>query len=192
MRESSAMSGAIASLSRLDLKAVIAVAVLASASPRGAESAVPPELSAARAKYAAALEAAQTPVRARYASDLQAIKARALAARNLELAVAVDEELKTVSAGGAVQQTLRERLIDTTWVWWQSETVTFLRNGKLRWSIDENEVWTWQVTDQSKRIVEGRNVRGVTYRFVFDEDLKAGTLVQDKGKPRPTQRLSPP
>lgn len=150
------------------------------------------EMTAARARYAAALEAAAKPVRDRFVNELQAMKARAMTAKNLELAVAIDEQLKTVGvAGAAVQGSLRDRLTDTTWVWWQGETMTFLRNGKIRWSYDESSQWTWKVADQSKRTIEGWNPKG-SFRITFEPDLLTGSLNESGKTARPTKRLSTP
>lgn len=54
------------------------------------------ELDAARTRYETALSAATKPVREKYAAELQQLKNRAMTMKNLELAVAIDQEIKTI------------------------------------------------------------------------------------------------
>ncbi len=86
----------------------------------------PPEVAAARTRYDAAVKAAAAPVRSRYLDDLQQLKNRAMAQKNLPLAVAVDAEIAAVSGAAAGQvaksaQELAESLYDTLWSWGVTE-----------------------------------------------------------------------
>jgi len=60
-----------------------------------------PELAAARTRYEKALADAMRPVREKYLAELQQLKNRAMMMKNLELANAIDQELKTIGAAGA-------------------------------------------------------------------------------------------
>jgi hypothetical protein len=61
---------------------------------------VPQELAAARARHQAAVATATKPLYDRYVQELQQMKSRAMLNKNLELAVAVDAELKTLGQPG--------------------------------------------------------------------------------------------
>ena len=80
---------------------------------------LPPELAEARSRYDTAIIAATKPVRERYIQELQQLKTRAMANKNLDLAVAIDQELKTVGVS-PVPAGSRRPLVDvvpgTRWI----------------------------------------------------------------------------
>ncbi len=96
-------------------------------SSRGADSTDQPELAAARTRYEAGGSGVTKPLRDKYVQELHQLKSRAMTAKNLELALAVDRELKTLgvsttgTATSAYDQTysrkrLTQLLPGTTWV----------------------------------------------------------------------------
>jgi len=70
----------------------------------GADAA--PELAAARRRYETALGIATKQVRERYLQELQQLKSRAMSAKNLDLAVAVEGEAKSISEQLGIKQTV--------------------------------------------------------------------------------------
>lgn len=76
-----------------------------------ANAAEPPEITQARARYNAALAAAAKPVHDKYIQELQQLKSRAFALKRLDLAVAVDNELKAL---GVANNAIRSDLPQTS------------------------------------------------------------------------------
>ena len=81
----------------------------------------PPELAAAQTRYEKALADASRPVREKYMAELQQLKNRAMTMKNLELANAIDQELKTIGAAGAASHgaatsKLSAILPNSTWI----------------------------------------------------------------------------
>ena len=104
------------------MKQLLIVAICLSASFALAADTVPTELVAARTRYDAALALTTKPVREKYIQELQQLKNRALTMKNLELAVAIDQEIKTVSVASlsstktaVAGRPLSELLPGTTW-----------------------------------------------------------------------------
>jgi hypothetical protein len=159
--------------------------VLMGSTLAGADNA-PPEIVAARVRYEAALSAASLPVRTKYLAELEQIKSRALAAKNLQLAVAAEEEIKALSAAVATAAggSLQGQLINTTWTWGvPGKTVTFLPDGKA--DVDKNAVYTWAVVKTTRPVVEVRWVYGGEQRsvtFTFSQSLKSAKAVMTGGK----------
>jgi len=114
----------------------------------GAE-APPPEVVWSRARYEAALAAAAKPVKDKYISELQQLKNRAMSLKNLELAVAIDQELKAIGAQPATDATaaadtiagFEHRLIGTKWTWNGTFPIEFEPNGK-----STGKGLTWKTT----------------------------------------------
>ena len=59
----------------------------------------PPEVIAAKNRHQIAVAAATKPLRDRYVQELQQLKSRAMSMKNLELAVAIDAEIKAATGG---------------------------------------------------------------------------------------------
>lgn len=98
-----------------------------------------PDLEAARKRYEASVAAATKPVREKYISELEQLKNRAMAMKNLELAIAIDQELKALRAPGAsapvVPPKLSSLLPDSTWLPEENgyyKSVSFTKDGKIR------------------------------------------------------------
>ena len=164
------------------MKRILATLPFSSAACFAADDSIPPEIAAARARYDAAVSAATKPLKKQYAAELEQIKSRALTAKNAKLAVAVDEELQSVASG------LKEALTDSTWLWWKTETITFLPNGKARWSVNGKDGFTWKVSNEAQRQIEGQTSKHEKYIITFDAGLMAGTLIQGGGS-RPVRRV---
>jgi hypothetical protein len=144
------------------------------------------EIVSARARYEAALAAAAKPVRGKYLTELQQIKDRALAQKNLKLALAADEEIKALNASVSTPNggSLEERLLNTTWSWNIPKfTVTFLPEGKA--NVDKNAIFTWAVAKSSKPVVEVRwfyDGENRSAKFTFAQDLKSAKAVLNHGE----------
>ena len=117
----------------------ITCAVLALLSAANAADA-PPEILAARTRYEAALATASKPVRDKYVQELQQLKNRAMSMKNLELAVAIDQELKTMGAAasptssGPAAKPLVDFLAGTTWIAQKAtkwKLIEFTSDGQL-------------------------------------------------------------
>jgi hypothetical protein len=89
----------------MSLHRVVLAAILFSAPVQAAEAPVPPEIAAARLRYNKTTIATLKPVRDRYAIEIQQIKNRAMTARNLELAVAAENEIKNLAGTPASPET---------------------------------------------------------------------------------------
>ncbi len=101
-----------------------------------------PELAAARTRYDNAVAEATRPVREKYAAELQQLKNRAMTMKNLELAVAIDQELKSIGAGGAslpstpvATNKLSAILPNSTWIPEKDSgyyrSISFTADGKI-------------------------------------------------------------
>ena len=89
------------------------------------------DLAAAKTRHEMAIAAATKPLKERYAQELQQLKARAMLNKNLELAVAVDAEIKTLAGPQAAPSptailnnpklndfaNLTIKLLGTPWSW---------------------------------------------------------------------------
>ena len=151
----------------------------------------PAELAAAHARYEAAVAVATKPLKERYLEELKRMKEKALFDRKADLAVAIDTEIKVLGGAPVTGADLRGRLTNTTWKWWDTETITFLPENKIRWSHDQTQLWTWKVTDPAKRIIEGNCSKG-TFRLQVGDDLKSGKLSEGGGAARSTEQISAP
>ncbi len=147
------------------------------------------ELTAARARYEAAVGIAVKPIRERYLEELKRMKEKALFDRKAELALAIDTEIKGMGGAKFSAADLRVRLANTTWKWWQDETITFLADGKIKWSHDNTQLWTWKITDPSKRTIEISTSKGPNI-FIIGEDMKSGTMTESGRSPRSTELIT--
>ena len=162
-----------------------AIAILSFASVSlAADTPLPPELVAARARYDAAVAAAMKPVRDKYIAEIQQIKSRALFDKNAKLAVAIDEELKSMTGGS-----LKQALANSTWLWWETETITFLNNGKARWSRDGKDSFTWKVSNDDERKIVGETAKQDTFTIIFTPELTEGTLTEGNATARQVKRI---
>ena len=138
----------------------------------------PPELVAAHTRYDTAVTTAIKPIRERYVLELQQLKSRAMSLKQLDLAVAIDEEIKTLgdtnSTGTA---TLKARLSesDTKWTWedFQGGTsvIHFTKDGKFH---HPGFGGTWKVTAPKTVIIE-TSIGKATVKFNDDFTTYQGT-----------------
>jgi hypothetical protein len=149
---------------------------------RGAD--VPPEIAEARKRYEAAMAVALAPVRDRYVQELQQLKSRAMSLKNLDLAIALDNEIKNVAPlDGNMRLGLEKRLIGTTWLWDNSETrlpnlnsnkFTFLEHGitstTLTWKVKEpvTVVYTFPKGNHGTITFESDFTRGIIHEIRTD------------------------
>lgn len=172
----------------------ILLAVLVTAAPAFGQSELDREFTQLREQHTKTLAAAVEPVNRRYQSALETLLRRATQANDLPTANRVNEELKklgvaTPASGEATVEGLTKRLIGTKWVWFGTETLTFLRDGKAQWK-DSPAQWPWKVTSAAKRIVEGEHGgTGNKFTITFDRGLKTGTI-EGAGRTRPTQLIA--
>ena len=135
--------------------------------------------------------AAAEPVNRRYQVALDQLLRRATQLNDLETAIKIREELKTLGTVSAVTGNLKARLTNSTWDWWQGQRLTFLANGKAKWSYDGSESFTWAVTSNESRTIEGLTSRGYKYKVTFDPTLTTGTILGDEGKTREMKIIPP-
>jgi len=150
------------------------------------------EIANARKDHEAEPLSAINPVKDRCGQELERMKSRAMTTKNLDLPVALHKEVKSVrptepsDAGGS----LKERLVNTVWIWNRGETITFLPGGKAKWSGGNAPLLTWRVTDNNKRVIEGTSVSGKPYRMTLDATLESGTLTVGGQSERATSRVT--
>jgi hypothetical protein len=161
------------------------VLLLLIGSALGADTA-PREIAAARTHYNAAVAAATKPIRDRYLMELESIKRRAMGAKNLELAVAADEEIKALggtssspaAANGAETASFQKRLTNTTWSWVHpGSTITLLPDGKAVVSASTDS-YLWEVTNAGKKTAAVK-FSGRTAEFTFADDLLSAKATMD-------------
>lgn len=187
------------------VKTILSFFLLASASclfAQGDDTAVPPDLAAARAHYQDAL----ANVRKQYLQELEKLKADAVVENNSELIAAVSKEIESLggsdtspaSAGtdldGTEQPTnesLTARLTNTTWAWDGDQTFTLLAGGNAKWSQANAPTMTWKVVGAAPPIITGISPNGDKYRMIVDADLLSGKLFQGTKPVRITARVSP-
>jgi len=157
-------------------------------------AAPPPELAAARAHYDTAVTAATNPLRERYVQELQQLKSRAMAQKNLELAVAVDAELSefanTPKASALnTAKDLTRFLEGTLWSWGTSASkagskLQFLKDGTCVINDDPPSRWTAE---------DGNTVSlsiGAKLNFSSDYNRYEGKVTS--GEARAGKRLNAP
>jgi hypothetical protein len=159
--------------------------------------AVPPDLAAARARYEDALATAKK----RYIQELTRLKSDAVVANDSELVTAVSNEIESLGGtetaspatamddlDGPTAESITEKLIGTTWVWWGSETITLLHDGTAKWSGNGAAVFTWKVISASPPVIEGKAWDGSPFKMTLDANLRAGTFSDKSSTVRATSR----
>lgn len=142
------------------------------------------------------MAAAVEPVKRRYLSALEPLLRRATQMNDLETAIKIREEMQKLGAvaaaagqQGVAPASFQSRLVNTKWVYWGSETLTFLPGGKARWS-EGRDLWTWKVVDAEQRIVEGLHpIKQKTFTMTFEPDLMSGSI-QGEGGSRQTRNIT--
>ena len=159
------------------------------------------------------------PASQKFHADLEALQKRITMSGDIELALVVKTEKERFAAQFAASvpkpaatptpvakpkavvaaketpmtgiEALTKRLIGTTWIWFDRETITFLADGKARWK-DTLEPWPWKVTSVGRRVIEGENMqRGNKFTMTLDRDLKSGTIIEvNGGGPRKTRDIT--
>ncbi len=76
-------------------------------------------------------------------------------------------------------QDMSSLLKNTTWAWFRNESVTFLDNGRARWSYNDQESFSWRITNQKARVVSGITPRGVNYKITFSKCFTKGTILEN-------------
>ena len=89
-----------------------------------------------------------------------------------------------------VSGNLKERLVNTVWIWNGQETITFLPGGKAKWSGGNAPSLAWRVADNNKRVIEGTAVSGKPFRMTLDATLESGTLAVGGQAERATSRVA--
>ncbi len=137
------------------------------------------DLAEARKRYDAALAAATKPVRDRYLQELVAMKSRAMSLKDLQLATAVDREIKSLGANDAGDPAdFKSQILNTTWTWVHSwERMTFRDKGVA--TIGADAEYKWRITNHVERVIEGTFGKGRTFKFTFSPDLKTAKGVLD-------------
>jgi hypothetical protein len=167
---------------------------------QGTDTNIPPDLAAARTRYQDAL----TNVKNRYLQELQKLKADAVVENNSELVDAVTKEIASLGgtdtgsadAGadldgteGPTIESLTARLTNTTWAWFNDQTITFLRNGMAKWSNIAAATFTWSVVSASPPTIQGKSGDGTAYKMVLDANLRTGQIFQGTLPERTTARI---
>jgi hypothetical protein len=172
----------------------VAVASISFGVAQEPDNSTPVELLDARAHYEEALAVAARPIREHYLEELQQLQNTAYATKDFDLAKAVSQELTSMGSAtvsgpvGSVADSIRERLINTTWVWARGETITFLEGGKARWSNTGAPVFTWKVTGGTPAVIEGKAPDGRRFWITLEAGLRTGNVVEGK-RQRPTSQI---
>jgi hypothetical protein len=185
------------------MKTILKVLLLACspfALAQGADTNVPPDLAAARAHYQDALDDAKR----RYLQALEKLKADAVVANDSELVSAVSKEIAAMGGNDTgptdaasdldgteapTIESLTARLTNTTWAWFNDQTLTFLRDGMAKWSDIGAATFTWSVVGASPPTIEGKSGDGTAYKMVLDANLRAGQIFQGTLPVRATARI---
>jgi hypothetical protein len=121
------------------------------------------------------------PVRERYLQELLALKSRAVASKDSDLAAAVDREIKSLGSGDDLvgdKTDFKSQLLNTTWTWVHSwEHMTFREKGVA--TIGSDAEYKWHVTNPKEREIEGTFAHGRTFKFTFSADMKTAKGVVD-------------
>jgi len=164
-----------------------------------ADNSTPAELLDARARYEAAVADAVKPIRERYIEELEQLRATAFATKNADLAFAVGNEIASLGGKengladldgvGYADASLKEDLINTTWVWYASQTITLLPDGMARWSGNHNEAFTWKIVGTNPATIEGKAWNGNKYRMTLDPGMRTGKVTEGTLAARPTSQI---
>ena len=167
---------------------------------QGTDTEVPTQLAEARAHYEAAIATATKPIRERYLQELEQLRAAAFSTKDANLAFAVSQEIALLGGTGtggteidgadpSTVDDVKERLVNTTWVWYAGETITFLKDGMARWSGNHAEAFTWKVAGATPPVIEGKAWNGNKYRLTLDAGLRTGKLVEGTLHERPASQI---
>ena len=122
---------------------------------------VSPELTDARKRYDAGLAAATKPIRDRYIQELQQLKSRALSLKKLDVALAIDAEIKAVAPKDSAAETLCANI----WTL-RRDKLEFQRDGKL---IQRGAGWVgkdWKLSDDGTQVtIKFTNGNGGTFKI---------------------------
>ncbi len=189
------------SIGRVVVIGVIARVLVLAGSPRAIAQATgvsePAQLMEARARYEEEIAAAIKPIRDRYLKELERLETTAYYARDFDLACAVTREIASmggtggaaVEGNGSPEDNIKARLVNTAWIWRGGETITFLADGKARWSHTGAEAFTWKVAAAKPAVIVGTAWDGGQYSITLDGDLRTGKLFEWPLQERPTSQL---
>ena len=150
--------------------------------PLHANSNTPVDLQKARLRYEAALTAASKPIQLKYLAELKKMLEKALAAKNLDLAVAINAEINTITVAlDSSAESFKKRLINTTWVWYNNETITLNEDGSATWNMSTRPL-TWAVADHKERVINGTTASGKVYKIVLNPGLESGAIFEGTDK----------
>lgn len=139
------------------------------------------DLTEARKRYDDAVAAATKPARERYLQELLALKTRAMALKDLDLAAAVDKEIKSLGVASDLvgdKSDFKSQILNTTWTWVHSwEHMTFREKGVA--VIGSDAGYKWHVTNPTERVIEGTFGHNRTFKFTFSADFKTAKGVVD-------------
>jgi len=112
---------------------------------------------------------------------------------DLEGAIVIADLIKTFQVGNDNFETalLRKKLINTTWVWFRSERITFLGNGKALLSPHGTQAFTWRVDSSKKRTIVGErlDLAGRKYKIEFNESYDRGKIYDYGAGQRVTSKV---
>ena len=142
-----------------------------------AESPFLRELTQLTAQRDQALTAAAEPINRRYKEGLETVLRHATQASDLDAAIKIQEALKALGvkdpATAAIAAPAATRIINTTWIWYGGQTITFQNGGKARWSV--GQTWTWEPGSDAN-IIKGETAAHQPFTFTFNPDFKTGTI----------------
>lgn len=77
-----------------------------------------------------------------------------------------------------IGEEMKNKLIGTKWVWFRGETITFMDNGRALWNHNNRQSFTWEVTDEKKRVISGITPRGREYKIQFFANFAKGEITE--------------
>ena len=123
-----------------------------------------------------AIAAAAEPINRRYRTALEQLLRRATQTGDVDTAVKIKEALQALDpkdpGGAVIGDPPASRIVNTTWLWWGSQTITFQNGGKVHWS--EGQTWTWAPVDANT--IKGKTSTGQPFTITFSPDFKTGTI----------------
>jgi hypothetical protein len=156
-----------------------------------AQDLTPPELAALRKEYKRAL----ADDKQRYTEELQKLEGVAISTNNPRLAGAVRREIADLADSPAKPERLERnsgadelnaKLVGTTWAWYGDEKITFLADGRARWSKDNSEAFTWKVISANPLKVDGTTWNGTHYTITFEDGTTSGEIFEQGAPERLT------
>jgi len=79
---------------------------------------------------------------------------------------------KTDEGDENVDKDMKTTLIGTKWVWFRHETITFADNDKAFFNSNDQQLFTWKITDEKERIISGTTPSGRAYKMKFSKNFK--------------------